>query len=111
MHQHDLMLLIAALLVITSIVLLHHRRSRLLWCVAAALGVSLVVAAIVLRTPSASITEHRRTENELTAADDFRQGLVRNEETQLGSIEQIEALLASGDKPTLVELYADYGLS
>ncbi len=100
------MLLIAAVLVVTSFVLIYHPRSRLLWSIAAGLVLSAVVAAIVLRTPSASMTEHRQSEKELTAES----GALK-EEKRLESVEEIESLLASGDKPTLVELYSDYGLS
>jgi thiol:disulfide interchange protein len=110
-HQHNLMLLIAAVLVLTSFVLLHHPRSRLLWSIVAGLVVSCLVAAIALRTPSASITEHRGSENELT--EETGENALReiSEEKRLDSVDAIEALLASGDKPTLVEVYADYGFS
>jgi uncharacterized membrane protein len=62
-HQHNLMLLIVAVLVLTSFVLLHHPRSRVLWGIVAGLVVSCLVAAIALHTPSASITEHRRSKH------------------------------------------------
>ena len=106
-HQHSFLLLLMAVLGGTALVLLVKRRSYWLWSVWFGLALAATGTVFLLRTPAASVSEH------------LSQPAIKGNETAflpayhelvgLGSEEQIGALLAAGPKPTLVEVYVDYG--
>ena len=106
-HQHSFLLLLMAVLGGTAIVLLVKRRPYWLWSVWVGLALTAAGTVFLLRTPAASVSEHLpqpAIEGKKTASLPAYHELVG-----LDSEEQIEALLAAGPKPTLVEVYVDYG--
>lgn len=112
-HQHDLLLtLILIFGVSLGPLVRYRRRSARLWIAwGAALGLS-GVALAALRTPEASLSEH------VSRASDFSPEPVAPSATLLtyevpafGSVEAIHSLLSDGGKHTLVEIYADFGIS
>jgi hypothetical protein len=113
-HQHDLLLLCAAVLTVIAI-LFGYLRLRLRWWLGWFGGVSLVcVAAVALRTPAASVYDHEDrpiTSDLLADADELTTELAAYSEPDLNSVDAIEKTLAESRKPTLVEVYTDYGLS
>jgi hypothetical protein len=96
-HQHDALLVLALALAVSLAMLLRYlRRSArhwVAWGVAAGLGVA---AALAARTPAASLSGHAPA---------------AYEELSVASVEDVRALLGRGGKPTLVEVYSDYGVS
>ncbi len=80
-------------------------------------GISLATL-LALRTPAASLSEHQGPgggETVSTAAanpgSDISVVTLQYSEPDLGSVEAIEKMLVAAGKPTLVEVYADYGFS
>ena len=117
-HQHNLLLLCATIVGGTSVLLAFRWRSLRLWLAWLSLvGISLTTL-LALRTPAASLSEHREAGDGATvsfAATDHGANVsfwaTEYREFDLGSVEAIEKIIATGGKPTLVEVYADYGLS
>ena len=107
-HQHDALLLVGLVLgaSLGGIAHLRRRSARLgaAWLVAAAVGAG---AAYAVRTPAASLSEHVAAD--ATPADPTPRPAY--EEPAVASAEDIRAVLGRGGKPTLVEVYADYGIS
>lgn len=117
-HQHDLLLLCAAVVGSTGVLVAFRWRSPRLWAAWLGLtGISLAVL-LALRTPAASLSEHRGPHGVTTVGSgEVDQGAgipvttPEYSELNLGSVEAIKQTIAAGGKPTLVEVYADYGLS
>ncbi len=117
-HQHNFLLLSATVVVGNGILLAFRWRSLRLWLAWLSLaGLSLTIL-LALRTPAASLSEHRETTNgapltSVTTAPRSNVSFWTTEfaEPDLGSVEAIEKMIATGGKPTLVEVYADHGLS
>jgi hypothetical protein len=108
-HQHDFLLILVFILGTALAVLIRYRRRSIrLWSVwSAAAGLS-VLAIFALRTPAASLSEH------LIMASRDKNAPVSHlayEEPTLQSVEDIWSLLSGGRTHTLVEIYADYGIS
>jgi hypothetical protein len=108
LHQHDALLLMILVLGVTfTLIAYYRRRSVLLWTVwvlAVGLGTS---AAFAIRTPAASLSEHTVQPDVTTPTPATG---VAYEEPIVKSVEDIQSLLGRGGKPTLVEIYADFGL-
>jgi hypothetical protein len=104
LHQHDLLLLGLGIIAATGLLPLLRRRSPRAWLLW--LGVTgLTLAGLFsLRTSNASVTEHDGPAPEALEAQ------LLYMEPDLKSVEAIEQLLADGKKPTLVEVYSDYGI-
>lgn len=110
-HQHDLLLLCVAIVGASGMVLVFRWRSLHLWLIWLGLAGISLAGLLALRTPAATLSEHRE-------ASDATSGLGANDSLQatessepvLGSVEAIEKLIAGGGKPTLVEVYADFGV-
>ena len=117
-HQHNLLLLCAAVVAGTGVLLAFRWRSLRLWLAWLSLAGISLATLLTLRTPAASLTEHRPAadvESVPFAAADHESivssGATEYSQPDLESVAAIEKMLASGGKPTLVEVYADYGLS
>jgi hypothetical protein len=68
---------------------------------------------MVLRTPAATVSEYRGPETELNSyggLDDQNIAFAYSEPAP-SSVEEIEKLVGQPGKPTLLEIYADYGFS
>jgi hypothetical protein len=114
LHQHDFLLLIVIILGGSAIVLSwrrHWTKGRFLaWSV-------LVVVAVTtlwgLRTPPVSISEPEvaSAANDFNPPQDIAPSPIGYTELSLDSVEAIQATLSNSDKPTLVEIYSDYGIS
>ena len=114
LHQHDVLLLIGLLLGGSAVLLSWLRcwiRGRLIvWSV---LLLVAIVFLLGLRTPPASVSEPEsaaiiNTSNPSQAINPVSLGYM---ELSLDSLQVIQAAILSGDKPTLVEIYADFGIS
>ena len=112
-HQHNVLLLCAALVGGTCLILIFRCRSLRLWLLWSGLTVASLAALAALRTPAASISEHQAPESATTARDAAqpRERVIAYSEPDLNSVDAIEEVIARAGKPTLVELYADYGVS
>jgi hypothetical protein len=109
-HQHNLLLLGVSLIAITGLLPVLRRRSLRMWLLW--LGFTGLIAAglFSLRTSNASVTEHAQpapADSELQQPETA----VLYTEPDLKSVEAIEHFLAEGGKPTLVEIYSDFGIS
>ena len=108
-HQHDALLLLVLVLGVSFALILSYRRRSVrlwtVWAVAAGLGTS---AAFAIRTPAASLSEHIVPEDPTPDASPTTRSTY--EEPTLKSVEDIRSLLGRGGKPTLVEIYADFGV-
>lgn len=109
-HQHSFLLLVVAVVSGTAVPLLVRRRSRWLWSAWAGLILAAAGSLIVLRTPAATVSEHLPGESVLSTTGADVGSLLAYRELSLESEHQIEQVLAAGPKPTLVEVYVDYGI-
>jgi hypothetical protein len=112
LHEHDVLLAFAVALAITAAVFWGRRVRRRWWLTwGAGLGACLALA-VALRTPTATISEFRASanEDERASGPGLEVGRV-TDSPDLDSVEAIRRLIASGSKPTLLELYSDYGFS
>ena len=109
LHQHDILIVIGAVL-FSSALLLWWQKSwpRHKWLVWGCVVLLSVVPIWLLRTPSVSIAE---TPTNTNVANIYSTSASTVEHLVGGSIAEIEAFLQSSDKPTLVEIYSDYGIS
>jgi hypothetical protein len=107
-HQHDALLLMILVLGVSFALLLAYRRRSVrlwsVWVIAAGLGTS---AALAIRTPAASLSEHTVPADDTAPAPTTASTY---EEPTVKSVEDIRSLLAKGGKPTLVEIYSDFGI-
>jgi hypothetical protein len=113
-HQHDLLLVCAAVIAGAGLLLVFLRPRWRWWFGWLGAAASCGVAAVALRTPAASLYEHPDPLAPTFALADegtLMVEFVGYSEPDLGSIEAIEQAIAGGTKPTLVEIYADFGLS
>lgn len=113
LQQHDFLLLICITLGGSAMLLSWGRgwsRGRLVvWSL---LLLMAVAALLALRTPPASLSEPR---GDSAAANAFDPTLAETSltytELTLSSTAAIHAFIQNSDKPTLLEIYSDYGLS
>jgi hypothetical protein len=116
-NQYFLLLVPLVLLAVGALFLVHLRRSRRWWLVWGVCATLIVGTLLWLRSPPATITQFRRagTENGETLnlqgpASDAVVSQV-SEVFAPGTLADIRAAIgSSGSKPTLVELYTDFGL-
>jgi len=107
LHQHDLVLLGLGIIAVTGLLPLLGRRSPRSWLLWLCITVLTLAGLFSLRTSDASVTEHagpapEALETQLTQ--------LLYSEPDLKLVEAIEQMLADGKKPTLVEVYSDYGI-
>ena len=115
LHQHDILIIISVILLGSALFLSWQKRwtkrNRIIWGTGVLLGVA---ATFALRTPSISITGTSPSINIANAyapSDLTPPSATAVENPVSESIEEIEALVQEGDKPTLVEIYSDFGIS
>ena len=110
LHQHEILLVCAALILLVTIVLILRWRSIWMWLVWFAISGMSVGALVALRTPAATVSEYRGPDTEILAYDIQGSTLAHIEPTPK-TVEEIEKLVGQPGKPTLLEIYADYGFS
>jgi predicted membrane metal-binding protein len=115
LHQHDILIIISVILLGSALFLSWQqkwtKRNRIIWGTGVLLGAASIFA---LRTPSVSIVG---TPTNINVANAYAPSdltppsatAVANPVSE--SIAEIEALIQDGDKPTLVEIYSDFGIS
>lgn len=110
-HQHDALLAVSVALGFGLAALVRFRprsvRVWALWAVAVGLG---VIGSVAVRTPAASLSEHAVWGDE-HAPDPDAPRRMAYQELQLGTVDDVRAMLRQGGKPTLVEVYSDWGFS
>lgn len=119
LNQHALLLLGGGIVVVFALVLLLRRARRRWWGAWAVVCLALGSGFFYLRTPAATLyspptqTEwvEYTPEEALAGPEALGVGdLFGHEASTLESVEAIQGLIAaSGGKPTLVDVYADYG--
>jgi hypothetical protein len=112
-HQHSVLLAGGALVGLLTLLLVSHRRTLRHWLIWSVAVGTYAAVVFLLRTPAASISEHHEP---TVAANSRPTGLPPvasrvKDEVELASVEAIREMLGTGGKPTLVELYVDYGFS
>jgi hypothetical protein len=110
LHQHEILLLCAALILFVTVVLILRWRSIWMWVVWFAISGMSVGALMALRTPAASVSEYGGPDTEIFAYNIQDFTLAQIEPTPK-SVEEIEKLVGQVGKPTLLEVYADWGLA
>jgi hypothetical protein len=114
LHQHDFLLLIVIILGGSAILLSwrrHWTKGRLIaWSVLVGVAVTTLWG---LRTPPISISEPEvaSAANAFNPSENIATTSAAYLEPSLDSIAAIQATISNSDKPTLVEIYADYGIS
>jgi hypothetical protein len=113
-HQHDFLILVCALLFASLFLLLRFRlwtgRTLIIW---SSLLILAVVMLLGLRTPPATVSEalvEPVVANALTTTNTTTSASLTDALLIFSSIDEIEAYLQSGEKPTLVEFYSDFGI-
>src|SRR5262245_2934669 len=111
-HQHNLLLLCAAAVGGSGLLLLVFRwRSPRLWLLWSGVTASCVAALLSLRTPAASVSEHTDPGPAAASPEGMAPAAALSySEPDLKTVEAIDGLIAAGAKPTLVEVYSDWGL-
>jgi hypothetical protein len=108
LHQHEVLIVLALVLGVGLGLLVRYRSWSVRWWAAwsatAGLG---VLATVALRTPPASLSEHNSVD--LAQQGVPLEAVFAHDTPDFESVEDIRTLLASAEKPTLVEIYADYG--
>lgn len=106
LHQHSFLLMLGAVFAALGLWLGWRRR----WAGRLALGGAWLVVMgalwVGLRTPAATVAEHRAR----SLATPVAVGPAYAE-LALDSVAAIQATIAGSGKPTLVEVYSDYGIS
>jgi hypothetical protein len=112
-HQHDLLLVGAAVITVTGLLLVVRRPNPRWWLAWLGMTAACSFAVASLRTPAASLYTHPDNETLMISLldEDGTLDLVGYSEPNLGSVEAIESALAGSEQPTLVEIYADFGIS
>jgi len=107
LQQHDFLVFVSVTLagsaILISMLRRWTRRALAVWMGLLLLAVASVIA---LRTPSASVSVASESE----PRDDLAPSAPAYEELSLASEEAIQNFIQSGGKPTLVEIYSDFGL-
>jgi hypothetical protein len=107
LHQHEILLVCAALILFVTVVLILRWRAIWMWFVWFAVCGASISVLVMLRTSAASVSEHDKPDTALVAYD----GLTfAYSEPSPNSVEEIEKLVGQPGKPTLLEIYADWGL-
>ncbi|HEV3143144.1 MAG TPA: hypothetical protein VGZ47_04590, partial [Gemmataceae bacterium] len=92
------------------VVLFLRWRSIWMWFVWFAITGLSVGALFMLRTPAASVTEHGAQGVEIIGYEGWTIGDIKFASAP-NSLAEIEELIGKGGKPTLVEIYADWGFA
>ncbi|HLW64564.1 MAG TPA: hypothetical protein VKS79_04530 [Gemmataceae bacterium] len=113
LHQHEILLACAALVLFVTVILILRWRSIWMWLVWFAISGMSVGALMVLRTPAATVSEYRGPETEHISYEGLNVQSITfaYSEPAPKSVEEIEKLVGQVGKPTLLEIYADYGFS
>ena len=119
LHQNNLLILGAGLLLAVAVVLVCRRLSWRWWLGWVALGVVVAGGLLGLRTPAATLSYHQAPPPPDAAPAPEAPGqplaaettVLPSEFTPTTAAGIASTLAASGGKPTLVEIYADFGLS
>jgi hypothetical protein len=112
-HQHDLLLVGAAVITVTGLLLVLRRPNLRWWLAWFGMTAACSFIFATLRTPATSLYVHAENAalSNSSAAEGGILDMVGYSEPDLGSIEAIESALAQSEKPTLIEIYSDFGLS
>jgi hypothetical protein len=109
--EHSFLLLVVAAVGCTAVPLLVRRWPRWVWPAWAGFALFAVGGTVfLLHTPPATVSEHRPRTSAFPITADRTDSRLDYRELSLKSEEEIEELLAAGPKPTLVEVYVDYGV-
>jgi hypothetical protein len=113
LHQHEILLLCVALIFAITLALILRWRAIWMWFVWFVVCGASVSALVMLRTSAASVSEYREPEMEtITWNGQEILGIkLAYSEPAPNSVEEIEKLVGKVGKPTLVEIYADWGLA
>jgi hypothetical protein len=110
-HEHSFLLLVIAVVGYGPVPLLVRRWPPWVWSAWAGLVVFAGAGTVfLLHTPAATVSEHLPEKSAFPMTEDTTGLRLDYRELDWKSEENIEQLLAAGPKPTLVEVYADYGL-
>jgi hypothetical protein len=112
-HQHDLLLVCAAVVGGAGLVLVYCRPKLRWWLAWLGLATACSVAGLALRTPAATLYEHPESPSTASLPTETTAMMppAESSEPDLSSVEAVEEAIAGAGKPTLVEVYADFGLS
>jgi hypothetical protein len=112
-HQHDLLLVCAAVIACTGLLLVFRRPKYRWWLSWIGMTAACSFAVASLRTPAASLYVHPANAAPTNSAIDTGDypGPADYSEPDLGSMEAIASAIAGSTKPTLVEIYSDFGIS
>ncbi len=106
-HQHNFLLLVCAIFLVSLVLLLWLKRwnkhTAIVWGISAVLAIALLFS---LRTPNATVSQRLDKPVQLETTISIESTILDFE-----TVDDIETYLANGDKPTLVEIYADLGIS
>jgi hypothetical protein len=113
-RQHNIPIFVLATIAVTAFVLRRIRPSRpwwLLWVGYSAFACGLL---LTLRTPAATLTFHDGVPTQGSPSADEPMPNAIDSTMQLvlptlTTVEDIKGFLGSGDRPTLVEVYSDFG--
>ena len=117
-RQHNVLIFVLAGIAAGAVLLRYRRLSRKWWLLWS--GWSAVACGLLfnLHTPAATLTSHaqletrnRPSETETPQQTNDTSNILQFAEPTPQTIEDIHALLKGGDRPTLVEVYSDFGLS
>ncbi|MCE7981367.1 MAG: LPXTG cell wall anchor domain-containing protein [Caldilinea sp. CFX5] len=99
LQQHNILLLLGVSVLLAGLLILRfRRRSPYWWGAWGGIVIVVIITLFMLRTSPMSISE------QLPAS-------IEPLEQYLTFVAAIEALVTTGDKPTLVEFYVDYGFN
>jgi hypothetical protein len=109
LHQHEILLVCAAVILLVTVVLILRWRAIWMWFVWFAVCGASVSVLVMLRTSAASVSEHKEPDTALVFS--FEGLTLAYSEPYPNTVEEIEKLVGQPGKPTLLEIYADWGLA
>ena len=122
-RQHNIPIFVLATIVVTALVLRRIRSSRPWWLLWGGYSAAACGLLLTLRTPAATLTFHDAvptfhdsksaqdplSPNEPAPFPNTIESNIQVVQPILKTVEDIKRFLGSGDRPTLVEVYSDFG--
>lgn len=115
-RQHNIPIFVLATIAVTALVLRRIRSSRPWWLLWGGYSAAACGLLLTLRTPAATLTFHDSkpvqgslSPNEPAPFPNTIESNMQVVQPILKTVEDIKGFLGSGDRPTLVEVYSDFG--